>query len=58
MTVATSDALEQMIIWGEGAVRLSAKGFQDTVEETARQVRERYIGDGQRMGNRPFEGRI
>lgn len=58
VTVATSDALEQMIIWGEGAVRLSAKGFQDTVEETARQVRERYIGDGQRMGNRPFEGRI
>ena len=58
VTVATSDALEQMIIWGEGAVRLSAQGFRDVVEEAARQVRERYIGDGQRMGNRPFEGRI
>ena len=32
VTVATSDALEQMIIWGDGAVRLSARGFHDAVE--------------------------
>lgn len=32
VTVATSDALEQMIIWGEGAVRLSAAGFKEAVD--------------------------
>lgn len=42
VTVATSDGLEQMIIWGEGAVRLSAKGFREEVEAAQRQLRERY----------------
>lgn len=42
VTVATSDALEQMIIWGEGAVRLSAGGFKEAVEEAQRQLREQY----------------
>lgn len=46
VTVATSDALEQMIIWGEGAVRLSARGFREAVEEAERRMREEYIGDG------------
>lgn len=32
VTVATSDALEQMIIWGNGAVRMSALGLKATVE--------------------------
>jgi len=41
VTVATSDALEQMIIWGEGAVRLSARGFREAVDNIARQIRER-----------------
>jgi len=41
VTVATSDALEQMIIWGEGAVRLSARGFREAVDAAARQMRER-----------------
>ncbi len=41
VTVATSDALEQMIIWGEGAVRLSAGGFREAVEAAAGQIRER-----------------
>ncbi len=41
VTVATSDALEQMIIWGEGAIRLSAKGFREAVDSAARTLRER-----------------
>ena len=32
VTVATSDALEQMIIWGNGAVRMSALGLKAAVE--------------------------
>ncbi len=40
VTVATSDSLEQMIIWGEGASRLSAGGFYEAVEEARRQTRE------------------
>lgn len=58
VTVATSDALEQMIIWGDGAVRLSAQGFRDTVESAVRQMREQYLQREERVGNRPFEGRI
>ena len=55
VTVATSDALEQMIIWGEGAVRLSAQGFWDAVEAAARQMREQYLDKEERVGNRPFD---
>lgn len=40
VTVATSDGLEQMIIWGEGAARLSARGFKEAVEEARRQTKE------------------
>lgn len=40
VTVATSDALEQMIIWGEGATRLSAASFLETVEAAQRKLRE------------------
>ncbi len=42
VTVATSDALEQMIIWGAGAVRLSARGFREEVEAAGRRLREEY----------------
>ena len=40
VTVATSDALEQMIIWGEGAYRLSAAGFLEVVKAAEKQMRE------------------
>lgn len=30
--VATSDSLEQMIVWGQGATRLSARGLREEVE--------------------------
>ncbi|MCD8379552.1 MAG: NYN domain-containing protein, partial [Lachnospiraceae bacterium] len=40
VTVETSDRLEQMIIWGRGAVRLSARGLLEEVERTGREIRE------------------
>jgi len=42
VTVATSDRLEQMIIWGGGAMRLSARGFREAVEAAERELRERF----------------
>ncbi len=39
VTVATSDALEQMIIWGEGAIRMSAQGLFDAVERAKEDMR-------------------
>ncbi len=38
--VATSDALEQMIILGHGAVRVSAREFREEIEETEGSIRE------------------
>lgn len=40
VTVATSDRLEQMIIWGAGARRISAQGFYDEVMEANREIRD------------------
>ena len=37
VTVATSDALEQMIIWGSGASRMSALGLRAEVENMGRE---------------------
>lgn len=42
VTVATSDALEQMIIWGSGASRMSAAGLLEAVEAAGRELREKY----------------
>ena len=42
VTVATSDALEQMIIWGSGAMRMSALGLKEAVEHAGRELREKY----------------
>ena len=54
--VATSDAAEQMIIWGKGARRLSAKDLKEEIDLTVTQIREivnarpaggrRYLLDG------------
>lgn len=43
VTVATSDALEQMIIWGSGAMRMSAQGLKDAVEAANKAIREAYL---------------
>ncbi len=40
VTVATSDGLEQMIIFGSGAFRLSAKGLEEDVLSVEERVRE------------------
>lgn len=40
VTVATSDRLEQMIIWGRGATRLSARELFEEVERTGQEIRE------------------
>ena len=40
VTVATSDALEQVIILGQGARRLSAADLKEDVEQASREIRE------------------
>ena len=39
VTVATSDATEQVIIWGAGALRMSAQGLLEEVQETNKEIR-------------------
>ena len=39
VTVATSDALEQMIVWGNGAQRISALGFKADVENASQGIK-------------------
>lgn len=41
--VATSDGLEQMIIIGQGAIRLSADDLKRELEITNEQIREQYL---------------
>jgi len=54
VTVATSDRLEQMIIWGGGSLRMSAKGLKDAVEAALGQMREDYLDKEKGIGNKPF----
>lgn len=43
VTVATSDALEQLIIMGQGAIRLSARGLKEEIESINNIIRENYL---------------
>jgi len=43
ITVATSDVLEQIIILGQGASRISAEDLLDEVKAAKEEVRTRYI---------------
>ena len=54
VTVATSDRLEQMIIWGAGALRMSAAGLYEAVENASRTLREEYTERDSRIASRPF----
>ncbi len=54
ITVATSDRLEQMIIWGDGAMRMSARGLYEAVENAAKELRENYTEQDSRIAFRPF----
>ena len=56
VTVATSDALEQVIILGAGAVRLSAAGLLEEVKEAEQEIRREYLGRKSSRGNYLFDG--
>ena len=43
VTVATSDGLEQVIILGQGARRLSAKGLREEMEAVSSEIRGDYL---------------
>ena len=43
ITVATSDALEQRIVFGAGAMRMSAAGLLEAVETANKMLREDYM---------------
>lgn len=53
--VATSDAVEQVIIYGAGAVRLSAMNFYEEVRSAEREMKVTYVADDtdvrQRVGS-------
>ena len=49
VTVATSDALEQLIILGKGATRLSANDLKEEVNRIREQIRREYL-EGQPRG--------
>ena len=40
--VATTDGLEQIIIMGQGANRISARGLKEEIEETRKQLRQEW----------------
>ena len=52
VTVATSDAAEQVIIWGQGAKRLSAKGLRKEIQDTCLELQEQYLQ--QRTGGKNY----
>lgn len=43
VTVATSDALEQIIILGRGAARLSAKDLKEEIQRVNNEIRQDYL---------------
>ncbi|MGN0659811.1 MAG: NYN domain-containing protein [Emergencia sp.] len=44
ITVATSDGLEQMMIFGQGALRMPVRELRDRIINAAEEIREKYIG--------------
>ena len=44
--MATSDALEQVIILGQGAHRMSAAGLTEEVELALKEIRGEHLGRG------------
>ena len=55
VTVATSDRLEQVIILGQGAARISALGLKEEVEEAAEQLRQEWREKRQSSRNYLFD---
>lgn len=52
VTVATSDQLEQIIIWGQGAIRMSAQGLWEEIQGVNTQIRREHLERQTREGNR------
>ena len=52
VTVATSDGLEQTIVFGEGAYRMSARELKQDVESCSRDIYEQFIARKIALGNR------
>lgn len=55
VTVATSDVLEQVIIMGQGAQRLSAAGLKEEVELMEKEIRCEYLGKNTEGRNYLFD---
>ena len=55
VTVATSDALEQMIIWGQGATRLSAQGLLIEIQSVGKLRQEEWKAENRGERYFPFE---
>lgn len=55
VTVATSDGLEQVIILGQGANRMTAPGLKEEIERTLAEVRGEHLGKKGSVGNYLFD---
>lgn len=55
VTVATSDGLEQVIILGQGAQRMSAQGLQEDVEMMNQEIRREHLSKVPETGQYLFE---
>lgn len=55
VTVATSDALEQMIILGQGAQRISAKGLLEEILTVNQEIRNEHLNRPQSASHYLFE---
>ena len=55
VTVATSDALEQVIILGQGADRLSARNLREEIQRMKEEIREDYLEKQKKSGTYLFE---
>ena len=55
VTVATSDGLEQIIIMGQGARRMSAPGLLEEVKEMEKEIREEFLNNAPEDRNYLFD---
>ena len=55
VTVATSDGLEQIIIMGQGAHRISARGLKKEIEDTEKAARQEWHQRRQSSKNYLFD---
>lgn len=56
VTVATSDVLEQLIIMGQGARRLSAQGLKAEIDAMNCEIRDNYLNQHGEHRHYPFKG--